>query len=155
MGKRYLCPICEHELKGLRVRCTHCRSRVKEPLVFTGAHLPNESDCYRADVDYMDPRNIDKQQKHFYEHKANMPDRPVFEFEEPDRRAGARRTLEQGREWLQEQQRRPASYGNKRSVTYGGSQRQTNRKAAQASNESVKTIIKIVAFVLILILGSC
>lgn len=42
MGKRYLCPICEHELTG-RLYCPECRRFRKNPLVYTGGLLPNES----------------------------------------------------------------------------------------------------------------
>lgn len=155
MGVRYLCPICEKELKGLRTYCHHCRSRVKEPLVFKGLHLPNESDCYRNDVDYMDPRNMKKQQEHFYQHKIEMPDRPTMSIgHEPNGNSqgkgqGLRRSLEDGRAWLQEQRKNTNQH---RTVTYG-----TNKSTYRTTNPKKDSGFawKVALFFVLVILGNC
>lgn len=42
MKKRYLCPVCEHELTG-KSYCPECRRIRREPLIYEGGALPNES----------------------------------------------------------------------------------------------------------------
>lgn len=39
---RYICPICDQEMKVSRHFCWKCKSRVDEPWRYTGGHLPNE-----------------------------------------------------------------------------------------------------------------
>ena len=43
---RYICPVCDSELKGHY--CPVCKKRIKEPVRFTGECLPNEHSnrCY-------------------------------------------------------------------------------------------------------------
>ncbi len=56
---RYICPICDQELKLMRHFCWNCKSRVDEPWVFTGGHLPNEGhheECPPPKT-YMAPRS--------------------------------------------------------------------------------------------------
>ena len=43
MKKRYLCPVCDQELTAKRY-CPECRRVRKEPVVYEGWLLPNESD---------------------------------------------------------------------------------------------------------------
>ena len=55
---RYICPICDHELKFGRHFCWNCKSRIAEPWRYTGGHLPNEgheNGCHTAQT-YMQPR---------------------------------------------------------------------------------------------------
>ena len=55
---RYICPICDHEMKFGRHYCWNCKSRVDEPWRYTGGHLPNEGHeggCHPAQT-YMQPR---------------------------------------------------------------------------------------------------
>lgn len=152
MGKRYLCPVCEHELKGLRKYCPECRSFVKEPLVFTGAFLPNESSCYRNDVDYMDPRKLKKQQAHMYEHKKNLPDRPEYTLDQGHK--PAQRAIERGRDWL-EQQRRANSDRNQASrtggYTYGGQMSSIPKQKKKNDSSGIITIV----FILLFLLSNC
>lgn len=59
---RYICPICDHELKFGKHFCWNCKSRVDEPWVYTGGHLPNEGHdgCHPAQT-YMKPRTVNTQ----------------------------------------------------------------------------------------------
>lgn len=41
MAHKYICPVCDHELKNLHY-CSYCHKFVKEPWVFHGDNLPNE-----------------------------------------------------------------------------------------------------------------
>ena len=43
MKKRYLCPVCEHELSGKHY-CPECHRFRKEPVIYGGGYLPNETD---------------------------------------------------------------------------------------------------------------
>ena len=55
---RYICPICDQELKFGKHYCWNCKSRVEEPWRYTGGHLPNEGHadgCHPAQT-YMQPR---------------------------------------------------------------------------------------------------
>lgn len=54
---RYICPICDQELKYGKHFCWNCKSRVEEPWRYTGGHLPNEGhdNCHPAQT-YMKPR---------------------------------------------------------------------------------------------------
>lgn len=49
MEERYLCPVCEHELRGKRY-CPECRRFVREPLVYKGGALPNEYKEYGRQI---------------------------------------------------------------------------------------------------------
>ncbi|MCD2491220.1 hypothetical protein LQE92_01085 [Lacrimispora sp. NSJ-141] len=42
MKKRYLCPVCEHELTA-KSFCPECKRLRKEPIIYEGDFLPNES----------------------------------------------------------------------------------------------------------------
>lgn len=52
MKKRYLCPLCEHELTA-KSFCPECRKIRREPLVYEGGALPNEriSESYTIGTD--------------------------------------------------------------------------------------------------------
>ena len=55
---RYICPICDHELKFGKHFCWNCKSRIEEPWRYTGGHLPNEGHeggCHPSQT-YMQPR---------------------------------------------------------------------------------------------------
>ena len=54
---RYICPICDQELGGLRHFCWSCKRYIPEPWRFTGGHLPNEGHdgCHPSQT-YMRPR---------------------------------------------------------------------------------------------------
>ena len=54
---RYICPICDQELKITKHFCWDCKSYIAEPWRFTGGHLPNEGHdgCHPAQT-YMQPR---------------------------------------------------------------------------------------------------
>lgn len=63
---RYICPICDHEMKFGRHYCRNCKSRVDEPWPYTGGHLPNEghnSSCPPSQT-YMNPRTPQNQDIH-------------------------------------------------------------------------------------------
>ena len=56
---RYICPICDQELKFGKHFCWNCKSRVEEPWRYTGGHLPNEgheAGCHPAQT-FMQPRS--------------------------------------------------------------------------------------------------
>ena len=42
MAHRYLCPICDRELKGMHY-CKECRKFIREPVIYHGENLPNVS----------------------------------------------------------------------------------------------------------------
>ena len=153
MAVRYLCPICEHELKGLRKYCKECHSFVKEPLIFTGIHLPNESECYRADVDYMDPRNLKKQQDHMNEHKKHLPDRPQSMLDQRGFRGVTKEDLRKGREWMEEQRRAlqqsrgtstKQTYTQTKSMTYADKKSSPSEGPSQGVAQVVPAIFFII-----------
>ena len=41
VGHKYICPICDGELKGMHY-CKTCRKFIKEPWIFHGDSLPNQ-----------------------------------------------------------------------------------------------------------------
>lgn len=45
---RYICPICDAEMRAGSHRCAQCRSFIRDPWRYTGGHLPNENheDCH-------------------------------------------------------------------------------------------------------------
>lgn len=150
MGKRYICPVCEKELKGSRKFCPHCRSLIREPMVYTGDYLPNESECYRSDVDYMDPRNLKKQQAHVTEHKKNLPDRPEFTIERPETAAGGRTAASRTSSRTGMRTYPGTSTGSGR-YTYGGQP----SKSKQKGEVKLSGIVIFLIFLFISFLGNC
>ncbi len=55
---RYICPICDQEMKFGRHFCWNCKSYVDEPWRYTGGHLPNEGHdgCHPAQT-FLKPRS--------------------------------------------------------------------------------------------------
>ncbi len=63
---RYICPICEKELKYGKRFCWNCKCRV-EPWKYTGGLLPNESHSeYHVPQTYLKPRSGQGQPSHMY-----------------------------------------------------------------------------------------
>ncbi len=56
---RYICPVCDHEIRKGQKICPNCHSRVRNPWIYTGGNLPNEAldSEGKSRLDFMDPRN--------------------------------------------------------------------------------------------------
>lgn len=66
---RYICPICEKELKYGRHFCWNCKAFV-EPWTYTGGLLPNESHSENhVPQTYLKPRSAGKQGGHMYDRR--------------------------------------------------------------------------------------
>ena len=79
---RYICPICEKELKYGTRFCWNCKSRV-EPWKYTGGLLPNEShSVYHMPQTYMKPRSEQGQHDHMY-NKRHQPKQYTYNSPNP------------------------------------------------------------------------
>ncbi len=66
---RYICPICEKELKYGKRFCWNCKVRV-EPWTYTGGLLPNEShDEQHVPQTYLKPRSAERQGSHMHDRR--------------------------------------------------------------------------------------
>ena len=87
MAVRYLCPVCDQELRNRRF-CPTCRKWVKKPVVYTGGSLPNEE---KEDV-LVAPVSSERRSP-----ERKVPVRPVYR-KPPERPVYENRTPGRGRE---------------------------------------------------------
>ena len=109
MAHRYLCPICDQELTGLHY-CKVCRKWIKEPVIFHGDSLPNES-SHRNYANGMAGRSQRQTDMRSYNESYGRPGKSLPYDKCHPGQSTARRTAPQKNPY-RETNRQPNSYGS-------------------------------------------
>ena len=112
MGHKYICPICDGELKGMHY-CKSCRKFIKEPWIFHGDSLPNE----RSEKDYfnIDVRSNGRLQRSYQENYGRTGGKLAYDTchpnEKPLRSTLAQMQRQASSRYPQPEKKKPQSGG--------------------------------------------